>query len=249
MSAEYRPQKTPGKTDRPLLPDFCVSNGRPQELPSMRMTHFALVVAIGGVGLIAASQLWAQRPVAPSSPRGGPVLVNMGAIMKHSARFNQSMERLKQEYEAKARELQKEGEQGNQITEEMRKMPANTPERKKLEEEIMQRRADYELHGKKVTEEIRDHEAKIVLGLLGDLKQELDRYGQASGTPLILRYDPAPEELTDPRMILQEIHKPIVYQSGLDATGSILEGLNRGAPPGAAPATGRAPAPARGVQR
>jgi hypothetical protein len=51
-------------------------------------------------------------------------------------------------------------------------------------------------------------------------------------------------------MIMQEIHKPIVYQSGLEATGSVVEGLNRGAAAAGAPTTGRAPpGPARSVPR
>jgi Skp family chaperone for outer membrane proteins len=214
----------------------------------MRTTLVVAAAAFTLVGLFAASKLSAQRPPAPAAPRGGAALVNMGDVMKHSARFNQAMERLKQQYEDKARELQKEGERGNQLTEELRKLPANSPERKQLHDDIMKRRADYDLHGKKVTEEIRDQEAKIVLGLLGELKQELDRYARATGSLLILRYDSTPEELTDPRMILQEIHKPIVYQSGLDVTGALLESMNRGAP-AAAPTTGRAPAPGGSVPR
>jgi Skp family chaperone for outer membrane proteins len=213
----------------------------------MKMTLVVAVVAFCCAGLAAALQLSAQNPVRSPAPHRGTALVNMGDIMKHSARFNQSMERLKQEYESRARELQKEGERGNQLTEELRKLPPNSPERKKFEDEILKLRADYELHGKKVTEAIRDQESKIVVGLLADLKQELDRYAHATGTQLILRYDPTPEDLTDPRMILQEIHKPIVYQRDLDATGAVLESLNRCAP--AAPTTGRAPAPTRPAPR
>jgi hypothetical protein len=47
-------------------------------------------------------------------------------------------------------------------------------------------------------------------------------------------------------MILQEIHKPIVYQSGSDVTPAILDGLNRGAP---AARTGRPTAPAASAPR
>jgi Skp family chaperone for outer membrane proteins len=205
-----------------------------------------LAIVAGCVGSIAAARLLAQRPQAPQVPRTGTALVDMSAIMKHSARFNQSMERLKQEYESKAQELKKEGERGNQLTEQLRQLPPNSPERKQLEQQILKMRADYELNGKKVTEDIRDNEAKIVLGLTGELKAELERYGQANGIQLILRNDPAPPDLTDPRMILQEIHKPIVYQSGSDVTPAILDGLNRGAP---AARTGRPTAPAASAPR
>jgi Skp family chaperone for outer membrane proteins len=208
----------------------------------------SLVIASGVavfVGLLVVTQLAAQRPPAPQPPRGGTGLVDVSEIMKHSARFNQSMDRLKQEYESKALELKKEGERGNQLTEELRKLPANSPERKQLEQQILKLRADYELKGKKVTEDIRDNESKIVLGMMAELKTELERFGVANAVQLILRNDPTPPELTDPRMILQEIHKPIVYQSNSDVTPAILEAMNRGVPPAAR--TGRAGVPSGGA--
>ena len=156
---------------------------------------------------------------------------------------------MKKQYEAKAEELKRDGERGNQLAEELRKLPSSDPRRKKLERQILQMRADFELKGKKVTNDIRDSESKIIQGLLGELRRELKRYGQAKGVQLILRHDPTPPELTDPRMIMQEIHKPIVYQSGSDVTSAILSALNRGAPPAGAPRTGRTPAPSRPARR
>ena len=198
----------------------------------------SLVVACG-IGLLAVTQLVAQRPQAPSRPLSDTVLVDMSEIMRKSARFNQAMERLKGEYEAKAAKLKQEVDRGNQITEELRQMAPSDPRRKQLEQQILKMRADYEIDGKRVQSEIRDSETKIIVGLLGELKGELSQYAQANQIQLILRNDPTPPELTDPRMIMQEIHKPIVYQAGSDVTPAILNGLNRGvAPPAGAPRTG-----------
>ena len=198
----------------------------------------SLVVACG-IGLLAVTQLVAQRPQAPSRPMSDTVLVDMSEIMRKSARFNKAMEGLKGEYEAKAAKLKQEGDRGNQITEELRQMAPGDPRRKQLEQQILKMRADYEIDGKRVTSEIRDSETKIIVGLLGELKGELARYAKANQIQLILRNDPTPPELTDPRMILQEIHKPIVYQAGSDVTPAILNGLNRGvAPPAGAARTG-----------
>ncbi|MEX0677631.1 MAG: OmpH family outer membrane protein [Pirellulales bacterium] len=215
----------------------------------MRMS-LVIAAAIGGcVAILAVTKLSAQRPQAPRPGQSGTVLVDMSEIMKHSARFNQSMEQLKKEYEAKAEELKRDGERGNQLTEELRNTPANSPQRKQLEEQLLKMRADYELKGKKVTDEIRDSESRMVLGLVGELKGELERYAQANQVRLILRHDPTPPELTDPRMILQEIHKPIVYQSGSDVTPAILGALNRGVPTAGAASTGRAAVPSRPAPR
>ena len=115
-----------------------------------------------------------------------------------------------------------------------------------MEQNILKMRADYELKGKRITEDIRDEESKIVLGLMAEIKGELGRYAQATGTQIILRDNPEPPNLSDPRVILQEIHKPIVYQSGIDATSLILDSLNRGTAP---PPGNRAAAPAQTVPR
>jgi Skp family chaperone for outer membrane proteins len=200
-------------------------------------------------GFLAVSQLAGQAPQAPNAPHQGTVLVDMSAIMKNSARFNQAMEGLKKEYEAKAEKMKQRSEQGSQIAAELRTLAPSDPRRKQLEQQMLQMRADHELEGKKVTNDIRDAESKIILGLMGELKGELEQYARSKQVKLILRNDPTPPDLTDPRMILQEIHKPIVYQSGSDVTPSILEMLNRGAAPATGnPTTGRAPGPARPVR-
>jgi Skp family chaperone for outer membrane proteins len=209
----------------------------------MKKSLVAALVVAGSSGLWAAPSAFAQRAAAP---RSGTALVDMGLIMKSSNRFNAAMEKLKAQYEAKGEELKKDGERGNQLTEELRALPANSPQRKTMEQEILKLRADYELKGKRITEDIRDSESKIVLGLSTEVRNELERYGKATGTQLILRANPEPPNLTDPRIILQEIHKPIVYQANSDVTAAILDSLNRGTVPSTAAASGGAPA-ARGA--
>lgn len=194
----------------------------------------SLVVAFGiagCVGLLAALPTLAQRPQSPATPKSGAALVNTGVIMKSSNRFNAAMEKLKAQYEAKAEELKKDGERGNQLTEELRQLPPGSPKRKQLEQDLLKMRADYEIKGKRITEDIRDSEAKIVMGLMKELGEELARYSQATGTQIVLRDNPDPPNLTDPQIILQEIHKPIVYQNNLDVTSAVLDGLNRGTTP------------------
>jgi Skp family chaperone for outer membrane proteins len=209
----------------------------------MKKSLVAALVVAGITGLWAGPSAFAQRAAAP---RSGTGLVDMGLIMKSSNKFNAAMEKLKAQYEAKGEELKKDGERGNQLTEELRALPANSPQRKAMEQEILKLRADYEIKGKRITEDIRDSESKIVLGLSSEVRNELERYGKATGTQLILRANPEPPNLTDPRIILQEIHKPIVYQANSDVTAAILDSLNRGTVPSTAAAPVGAPA-ARGA--
>ncbi len=202
------------------------------------------------VGLLSVSPLAAQRPAAAPEARPGLALVDMATVVQKSARLKQAMDKLKAEYEADAAILRKEGEQGNKMTEEFRKLAPNDPNRKKMEDDLVRMRTDFEIHGKRVTDKVRDQETKVFLSLSKELGEELARYAQATGVQVVLRNDPPAPEMNDPRAILQEIQKPIVYQRGVDATTVVLEALNRRVP--AAPAaTARQPAQgaARPVQK
>jgi len=192
----------------------------------MRMPLVAAAVVSGSVGLLLVSQLSAQRPAAAPAHRDGIAVLSMADIMKHSERFKKDTERLKVDYEKQGELLKKEGERGNKLTEDLRTLPANSPERKQVEQQVLKARADYELHGKRVTEDARDAETKIVLGLIKDMQDELARFARANQIELILRTDPPAPDLSDPRAVLQEIHKPIVYQRSPDVTGPVLQAMN-----------------------
>ncbi len=91
-------------------------------------------------------------------------MVDMGLIMKNSVRFNAAMETLKAEYEVKAEELKKDGERGNQLTEQMRQFLKQPADARNSRQQILTLRADYELKGKRYTEETRDQESRSCWG-------------------------------------------------------------------------------------
>jgi hypothetical protein len=160
----------------------------------------------------------------------------MTAIVQGSNRIKQEMDKLKAQYQGRAEDLKKESERGNKMTEEFRKLPAGSPERKDLEQKVLQLRAEFELHGKRINDETREQESKIVYSMLRDLQEELAKHARANGERLILRYDAAPPDLNSSQAILAEIQKPIVYQRGAEITPAIVEALNRRTP---SPVAGR----------
>ncbi len=212
----------------------------------MRMSLVAQAVVAGCIGLLLVSTLNAQRPAAPQS-RTGAALVDVGAIAQNSTRLKQQLDVLKVKLDASAADFKKESDQGNALTEKLRKMPPNTPERKKLEEQILKMRADFELRGKRVDQEAHESESKLIYAMSRELQEELGRYAQANGIQLILQHNTTPRDLIDRQAIVQEIQKPVVYQRDSDITPMILEAMNRRAPaPGGA---ARAPSSSKGVQR
>ncbi len=213
----------------------------------MRTPLIGGVMAALCLGFLVVSTLLAQRPAGPPPSQTGTVLVNVLSLTQNATRLKQSLEALKHEYDGNSTAFKRESERGNQLTEKLRALPPNSPDYKKLEREIIKARADFELHGKRVTEETRDRESRLYYAFSRELQGELARFAPANGIQLVLRYDSTPPELTDPRVILQEIHKLVVYQRGLEVTPPVLEAMNRGA--AATTATNRPPASTRPMQR
>ena len=134
--------------------------------------------------------------------------------------------------------LKQESDRANQLTEKAMNLPAGSPERKKLEEEVLKMKADFELQGKRFDRDLRESEMKAMIALVADVNAELAKYSQANGTVLMLHSDPPVADLNDPKSIQQELGRLVVYQRSLDITPKILEGVNRRS---AAPnSTGRA---------
>jgi Skp family chaperone for outer membrane proteins len=194
-----------------------------------------------------ATSMPAQRPPGPAASAPPAALVDAVSITRNSAQLKQSLEALKKEYEASAAQFKQEADYGNQLGEKLKKTPPNSPEFKKIEQEMFKRRADFELHGARVTEDFKDREARLYYNFSRQLQAEVTRFAQANRVPLVLRYEPPPQSLSDPREIMQEVQRLIIYQRGLEATPVLLEAVNRSA---AAPASAtRPPAPTRPVQR
>jgi Skp family chaperone for outer membrane proteins len=204
----------------------------------------AIITAAGiGVAVLAISTGWAQRPAAVAS--SGVALVNVAEIGQKLPRILESVEALKKEYQAQGESLKKEGERGNAMTEQMRKLPPG-PERKKMEADLAKMRADFELRGKKITEEAADRESKIYLSVSKEIQEELTRYAAATGTQLVLRYEPSPTEFIDRQTIAAEIQKLVIYHRDPEITPQVIDAINR------RPATGgaaRAPAATRSTKR
>lgn len=206
----------------------------------MKMPLVAAAALVGSVGLLTVSQISAQRPAAPPpAPCDGLALLNMYTVIQSSTKIKQAKDSIEAEGQAKKEVFKKDGERGGQLAEKFRSLPPNSPERQKLEREIMKMKADFELQGKKFERESQEKEVKVFYALSRDLHDELDRYAQVNGIQLILRYDPTPADLVDPAAIAQEVRKLIVYQRGLDITPAAVEAVNRRAP--ATPSTARAP--------
>ncbi len=195
------------------------------------------VVAAACVAMVTVTSLLAQRAAQPQWTQTGAALVDVASLSRSHARLLQSLEALKEQHGASAQALKAESERGNQLTEQLRKLQPGSPEYKKLERQIAKMRADFELHGKRATNDIKDQEGKLYYAFSRELQSELRSFAHATGTQLVLRYDPPAQEINDPRRVLHEVQKLIVYQRGLEVTPVVQQAMQRRA--GAGPTANR----------
>ncbi len=152
------------------------------------------------------------------------MVVDLSTVAQNSDRIKQATAAIRADADQKRAALKQESDRANQITEKAMSMPAGSPERKKLEEEVLRMKADFELKGKRFDRDLRENEMKTMAALVNDVNAELAKYAQANGTILMLHGDPSPTDLNDPKAIQQELGKLVVYHRGLDITPKILEG-------------------------
>jgi Skp family chaperone for outer membrane proteins len=182
----------------------------------------ALAVA-GSAGLAGVSRLSAERSAAPQN---GIAVVDMKTVFRNSSRIQQAKEEFAKQLQAKQESFKKDGERGNQMVEKARTLPSGSPERKKLEQEIMKLDADLKYEGKRADREFREKESMVYFGLLRDVREELGRYAQGNRLQLVLGVDP-PADLSDPQAVMQEVSKAIVYHRSTDITAAVSEAVNR----------------------
>jgi Skp family chaperone for outer membrane proteins len=204
------------------------------------------------IGLIAISTLNAQRQGASPWSATGTALVDVDALTRNSPRLKQALDALKETYGAEAESLKKESQRGNELAKKLSTLRPGSPDYKQLEHDLLTMKADFELRGKRATEAIKDRESKIYYAFSRELQGEITRFAQATGVPLVLRYDPPSEERTNPRAVLREVHRLIVYQRGLEVTPSVAQAMDRRTavkPTAKRPSPPAQPARARPVQR
>ncbi len=205
--------------------------------------RLSIVAVVATCAALATSPaVWAQRPAPPST-----VLIDVSEVANTAPRLKQSLEALKKEFEATGESFKKESETANAMVQKLGTLQPNSPEYKQLESQLTKMCTDFELSGKRVTEEFKDRESKLFYQHSQELKTEFDRFAQRTGVLLMLRYDKADDEIKDPRQVMRVIMNPVVYQRGLDATAAVQQSLGGVAPtatrpPQTAPA-GRPPLP------
>jgi Skp family chaperone for outer membrane proteins len=193
------------------------------------------LVLVPYVGL-AQGQPPVGRPAAPApatqpaAQRGTNVaVIDIKYIFENHIRFKEAMDSIKKDYDAF--EAQVRGVEANlrKQIEQLKAMPAGTPEFKQLEQQVATTRTQVQLDINNKQKERVEEEAKVYHNAYQELEAEIAKFAARYGIDLVLQFSSAEIDPAKPDSVIRGLNRLVVYQNQLDITPNILQELNRNA--------------------
>jgi Skp family chaperone for outer membrane proteins len=215
----------------------------------------SLLVLSAGFAVAQGPAGTSRPPVGTGSPAARPngtnvAVVDISHIFKNHNRFNTALIALNErgaELDAWVRNQQRLLATKR---EELGTFKAGSPEYQQLDETITKSIADNDLNLRRQRQDFLSDEAKLYYETYAEIEQTITRFALSRNIGLVLRHSNDQPKVEDPKSVMQNISRFVIFNNGLDITKIILEQLNAGTTPppkanqataGAAPANGVAP--------
>ena len=175
----------------------------------------------------------AQAPAAARRPDPGVRVIDITYIFKKYTVFQSQVQGMRKEVEATEARLQGQVEQVKKMAEGLKEFKHGSPEYSRLEAQIAQRRADFNVQAQLQKKQFLEKESEIYYATYQQVKDLVRLYCQNNGISLVLRFnaDQTGEKQTRPDR-LRAMNRPVVYEQGIDITLVILDELERRAKQG-----------------
>ncbi len=168
--------------------------------------------------LIASSSVWAQVNVA---------LLDIGYIFKNHQGFKQQMDTMKADVAKFEQELKAKQQGIQQRSRQLGTLKAGSQQYKDLEEKTTKDLADLKVTMQLRRKKIMEDEAKIYMETYQQVMSAVSAFANSNNIHLVLRYDREanPSDTASPQDTLKIINRPVVFQSRLDISDSILRNV------------------------
>jgi Skp family chaperone for outer membrane proteins len=173
--------------------------------------------------------LYAQAPDphGANSSKYGVAVVDISYIFKKHERFKATMDQMKKEMETIETELKADREKIAVQEQERNKYNVGSAEYKKMDEDIAQQMANFNLKMGKLRKEFLEREAKVYYQTYLEVVDAVKYYAKRQNIGLVLRFNGEPVDPNRRDDVLREINKPVVVQDQIDITPDVLALLNR----------------------
>ncbi len=184
------------------------------------MIRFAAVSLVAFlVCLAAATQAFAQGD-------GGIVAVlDVAKVFKENLEFSNQMDTIRQEADRLRAQLQSAQEDLRRQASEISQLPVGSPERKQAEAQFAQRRTAFETQARQDENDLLVKEAKALYTTYQKLQTVVAQIAQQNNISLVLRFDSAEINPTNPNEVVMGVNRAIVYHYKLDLTSMVIQAM------------------------
>lgn len=165
-------------------------------------------------------------------------IIDIVRVFQNHPGFNRQIEVVKTDFANFQKEMVAKR---NKVTSDQQKLAdfvVGSQEYKNADASIMQQVSDMQVTAQLKKKEVQLEEAQIYLGAYKEVQLEVQNIAARYGIDLVLRFDGSTIDPNNPDSVMQGVHRPVVYQNGLDITDLVLEGLAAKYPPTASAANG-----------
>ena len=172
-----------------------------------------------------------QQPAGANATRFGVAVVDVTYIFKNHQRFKAMTDQMRGDVQKAEDALREERQRIANMEEQLKTFKAGTPEYKRLDEQITEQKANFNLEATRQRKDFLEREAQIYYQAYLEVQDAVKYYAQANNIGIVLRFNGDPIEPGKREEVLRGINKAVVFQNGIDITPDILRAVNRGGAP------------------
>ncbi len=192
------------------------------------MLTVAALAFIGALDLLKGT--WPSAADEPAAPQAEPIspvaVLDLAKIYNNDREFLRLSAELKREVEEAERELVAAKAELTADADALAKLTKGTREAKELESKITRGSADLQVSVQEQKAGFFEREAQIYYGRYQLIMKEVQKYAEARGIRLVMRFNGDPIDLNDPQGIQKELNKAVLYYKDIDITDPILAIVN-----------------------
>ncbi len=174
--------------------------------------------------------LGAARSGSPGAHHGIAV-IDIKYILDKYTRLQADLKGWNAARENVAKQLQAQAEDFGKEVEKLKQLKPSTKEYKAKEEELAKKDSDQKIQLQLREKEFAEKRAALYLAAYQDITAAVKVYSERNGISIVLQFNGAPVDQSNPQAVQAEVLKFVVYQNGIDITPIILDDLNRRAAP------------------
>ncbi len=150
-------------------------------------------------------------------------VIDISAIFRDHPGFRAQMEGMKQDVKAFEAQLQQRGAQIKTLQQQMQAFKPSSPEYKAKEGEILKIQADGQAAAAIKKKEFLEQESQIYYKTYREVEAEVGKFAQRYGIGLVVRFNAGDIDPNVRASVLEGVNRAVVYQAGLNITGSVMK--------------------------